>query len=649
MVVVIKRTLIGVGLASCVVFSGCERGTKRIELDDSVVRSAQNDVQRVELGEPFSDALITRVEVLRDREFRRRPRLVAEAVSRLAATSGEGVAAGGYRALEADRAAIFAGLMWGVGNGDLGGERVADLGSLARYDGEAVRYANGHADREMLRLAVVVALVEGLNAEYFEALDGAKSLDGALAYEASALGDAMFVASQLLLEESSEKVVGADELARFPEIALRNETLRKVLDGGFAAREGYALAAALYRAGGWSAIEVMKHAPPASSGDVVRPDRWFLGDDLGTWDWPGELSTGWDADVWDAHVQSGRVGPAMIAMWLGNTIDSASARTVYAGWRSDDYRFRSAKRSSGADGAGAVVFEWVSQWDTPHSASQVADAFRLVLDRQQAEREDGAVHVVIQKGVNVAVLVTDSDAEQFAEEMKRIDRVAVLSDAVVRYGEVQGLPFSFEPTRLEAFLVGARDARLEDEQFDDPGSGVEMDLSALKDDWSVQKTDETSVRWFARFGEGEGGALIQFTTELRDVLGPEFGTDAYRQKIEGVFATSLGVLKDGQNEENLSSVQARILEQDVGQFGAGRVLEIRGEGKISGKPRALWVRQFLMGDVLCTLSLQDVPGQLDAHVEVARAVFDGISFEPGEESAQSVGDGSIRIEVEAED
>lgn len=652
--IVKKASLVGVGLAICVLVAGCERGTKRIEPGDNVVKQVQSEVQGSDVEEFAADALITRVEALRDREFRRRPVLVAESISRLALEAQDDVGAENDdgRAVRDDRAAIFAGLM---------GRQAADkaglhdgLAALARYDAAAgkVTYANGYKDRETLRLAIVLALVQGLNAEYFESFSAPKTWDESLALDASVLGDAMFVVAQIALADEG-KTVDAREVARFPEVALRNQALRGLLDGvlaadegvaskitqaehGFSAREGYALATALYRVNGWSAVEMMKHAPPRSSGYVVRPDRWFSGDDLGTWSWPAELEAGWDEKTWHSNVQSGRVGPAVIAMWLGQTIDPAAARTIYAGWRSDEYRLHHGKRIASARRKGAKVFEWVSQWDTPHSAAQVADAFRLVLERGQSEREDGARHVVVQSGLNVAVIVTDSDAEFFRETSKLVDRAAVLSGAQVRYGQVQGLPFSFQPTRLEQFLVGAASATMADDRFEDPASGVRMDLGVLKKSWSVQKTDESSIRWFARLKDQDNGALIQFTTELRDVLGPEFGTEAYREKIQSAFARSLGVEK----------VDVRILEQAAGVFKAGSVLEIRGDGAVDGKPRALWLRQFLVGDVLCTLSLQDSPKHLDANLEVVQAVFEGISVDPVVESAKNDGDETIRILVD---
>src|SRR5690554_6831778 len=499
-----------VGLAVCVLLTGCERGTKRIEPRDQVVKHVQADVQRPEFEAFAADVLIERVEALRDREFGRRPTFVAESVSRLTvgrpdvddANSGDI-----DKAVREDRAAIFTGLMGraSVDKPDLDGA----LATLAQYDAAEgkLTYANGHADRETLRLAIVLALVRGLNAEYFGAVSGAKSWDEALALEASALGDAMFVAAQIALAQADQPI-DAGEMARFPEVALRNAAVRGVFDGvsgrvdvedakiaqaerGFAAREGYALAAAMYRVNGWSAVEMMKHAPPRSSAYVVRPDRWFSGDDLGTWRWPAELEAGWDVDLWHSAVRSGRVGPAVIAMWLGQTIDPAAARSVYGGWRSDEYRLHDGKRIASARRKGRMVFEWVSQWDTPHSAGQVADAFRLVLERNQANREDDARHVVVQKGVNVAVIVTDADDGAFRDASKLVDRAAVLSGATVRYGQVQGLPFSFQPTRLEAFLVGAATARLEENWFEDPASGVRMDLGVLEKDWSVQKTDES--------------------------------------------------------------------------------------------------------------------------------------------------------------
>ncbi len=663
MVIVKKNVFVGVGLAACVFFWGCERGTKRIEPGDNVIKRAQADVQQPVSGD-FADAvLIGHVEVLRDREFRSRPKFVAESASFLA-LDGQEVAVESIhlselgQALYGDRAAIINGLMGQEMSEKAGVSDV--LSRLARYDAAAgtVTYANGYADRETLRLAIVLALVKGLNAEYFEPVTEPKSWDESLALEASAMGDAVFVAAQIaLLEQKTDGVqaIESGELARFPEVALRNEALRGLFGGGlsagdsenatitqaahgFAAREGYALAAAMYRVNGWSAVEMMKHAPPRSSGYVVQPERWFSGDDLGTWSWPAELETGWeDERYWHPKVQSGRVGPAVIAMWLGQTIDPAAARTVYAGWRSDEYRMHDGKRIPSARTKSSMVFEWVSQWDTPHSAAQVADAFRLVLERKQAARGSDVQHVVVQKGVNVAVIATSAeDDERFRSTEKLVDRAGVLSGALVRYGQVQGLPFSFQPTRLEQFLVGAASASLEEERFEDPASGVRMDLAVLKKDWSVQKTDESSIRWFARPDDQNDFALIQFTTELRDVLGPEFGTDLYRERIQAAFAKSLGVEK----------VEASVLANAVGEFKAGSVLEIRGQGTVDGKPRALWVRQFLVGHVLCTLSLQDSPKRLDANLKVVQAVFDGVSVDSVAKTAKNEGDAMIRIRTD---
>ncbi len=633
-----------------------------METEKRVVRTTQTKEtpQQAGTNENFSvEGLVARVETMRDREFQREPTFVAYAGESLPAAkaNSEGESSEVSAAVVADREAIYRGLMGktpGEGAGFAGG-----LERLARYDVEtgSVVYAAEYPDLKMLRLAVVRALVAGLNHEHFGGKTGAAtSWDEALALEASLVGDAMFVGAQVLLKKADGEAIAAGDLARFPEAALRAETLRRAFQGlegvegaaknmgmqGFSLREGYALAAAMYRANGWSAVEVLKYGPPRSSGYVVRPDRWFAGEDLGTWTWPAELEAGWDAENWHASVQRGRIGPAILAMWLGNYVDPAAARTVYAGWRSDAYRLHSGKRVPSARRKGAIVFEWVSQWDTPHSAEQVANAFRAVLTRSQGQREDDARHMVVQKGVNVAVIVTDSDADGLREESELVDRAAVLSGAVVRYGQVQGPPFVFQPTRLEAFLVDAAEARLDEFWFDDPASGVRMDLRGLQDRWEVQKTDEASIRWFARPAKkGDESALIQFTTELRDVLGYEFGSEGYRARMEEVFGASLGVA-GGKN----GGVVAEVLEVDEDRAVMGKVVEIRGQGTIDGKPRALWVRQFLSGDVVGTLSLLAAPEALEGQLAVVQAIFEGISVQTAIKNAENAGDEVIRIEIE---
>ncbi|MBA2663180.1 MAG: hypothetical protein H0U74_12885 [Bradymonadaceae bacterium] len=629
-----KKVMVALLAVSCLLWA-CESSPRRV--NDTSERSSVAAVGTTTEAEALDlDALVLRVEALRDREFRAAPRFVAVTE----------MAAGPFRpklaeSVVADQRAILQGL-FGLEQAMLKAG-TSGLESLARLvtneDMASVHYLAGHPDREKLRLALIVALVEALDAEHFEAPMAASSWDEQLALDATRVGDALFVATHEALGARGHKV-SSEELASRPELALALDVLRGELEPApvadarfveglsqagvaFVMREGLALSAAMFRASGWSGVELLKLSGPRTSGHVVRPDRWLSGEDVGSWSWPGELERTRAATGWKESAR-GHVGPGIMAMWLGRYIEARTARTVYSGWMSDAYRLHHKEGSKG------WVFEWISHWDTPHSAQQIAAAFEMVLSRQRPiDAQGGVHHAVVHKGLSVSVIVHD----RAFEATTLINSATLLSGARVVYMAGEPRPLGFTPTRRERFLQQAEQASLVSERFADPASGLAMGLGAIGA-WSVQKTDEVSIRWFARHDDG---AILQLTTELRDLLGPAFGTQAYRTQMEAAFFDSLG--GGGQVMPVLASKQA-----------VGDVLELRGEGAIEGQPRRLLVRQFLHHDVVVTFSLQAPPRSFEGHLEQAKAVFETIELVPDDLAAgRGAAEGEkevIRFEVE---
>ena len=574
------------------------------------------------------EALIARVEALRDRRFVHRPTLDPVPAARLEPDPAplEGAAALERRALGrflfGEPAEAKAPLRW---------PRPARA-RLARRDpaGRTITYAAACEDAQALEGAVLAALVDALNRQHFGAPEPPPGLDARIAAEAVRRGDEAFVvALDRLRRAHPDQEIPASLLARRPELAWRQPGHLRGLHGEgdepglghaarrYAQREGLGLVAALVRGHGWSGVEVAAQQPPSHSGVVVGPARWMGGEGPGQLRWPDAIAEGWAARDW-VEQHRAPVGPALVAAWLEQTqaAPAQAIRAVPAAWRAGQWRlWRRGDQQR---------FVWVTQWEAPTAAGAVAEMCSAALRAAhggQDDHEGGALrHAVVHDGLNVAVVVTSQP------ELELEPVATAAAGAHVTFGARQGVPLEYVPSDAERLVRGAAQMTLHGVQpgaraggadeagvegdeplaWEDPALGLRADLSALEG-WDVQLDRQGLIRWWAR----RDGVLVQLTAELDDPLGPSFGTEPYTAQLEQALTTSL----------HQAEVVARQRAED---HPVGPLLGLRVEGQLQTQPRVIQLWHMRRGRARVTLSV-NAPRGAQTSPELARLLLEGLA------------------------
>jgi hypothetical protein len=523
---------------------------------------------------------------------------------------------------------------------------VSAFRKLAYFDRDSsnIVFRRDAPSAQKLEVAVVMALVEALDAQHFDAVPRAATLDGCLGRTAARDADKLLVAGAHLARDGRTPRTVLRQLAQQPGRALAiaplGDYLRRAEKGPeapveshdeladrlttFLLRESLSLGAAFHRANGWSGVELLHSFHPESTADIVRPDRWMQGRALGDWTWPDDSPL---AEP-DAARRTGRAGPAIIAAWLSQKFRPDLARTVYSGWRSDTFRYGTTD-SEGGD-TEAWRFEWMSQWDSPSSARQIAAGFEKLLgEHYDASGNDAATYTVVRAGLKVGVLV--QSAARPADADWPTD-ATYLTAAKVQYSPREPLPTRFQPTRTERFRRTATDASLDENIWQDPASKLEVNLSAVSD-WEIRLSRTLPLRWFAK----KNDYLLQMTTELANPFGPAFGSDAYMAHLEEAFTASI---------EN-----ATFTPGDMSETQLSERIQFRVEGQKADQSWRLEAWQVRHGDVIATISLQGPADQFDSNLQPARDVVDSLqaSGEPPESTSAEDDEGTIEYEIEDSD
>ncbi len=497
------------------------------------------------------------------------------------------------------------------------------LTSLATFDAESntIRYREGETIEDTER-AIFSAIVRAIDIGQFDAPSTPDSWDAYLAQETAKGATGAFA----IAARAASNVDGLDAkmLARRPELVTRldavtfmvqppSEASKRTIstrERHFIRREAWTLAAALYRANGWSGVELGWLMSPRHSADVVQPGNWLSGEPVAQWEWP-------DAGD-DEPARAGRVGAAVTSLWLSNTVSAGALRTLFAGWTSDQYRYWSETDERPAR------LEWLTLWDSPGSASQVTKAFELTL-RERFPTDPEANFVVFQKGLKVGVILSEEPPEQ------RKERAKMLLDAKVQFEPRQGLPISFVPTRSDVIARKAGEATLEEQQWSDPASGLQMNLASLAE-WKIDRPKDSAVRWFAR---GPNGALTQLTMEMRDPLGPEFGSNEYRDDLRDAFTKTMADTEIS----GISNVEMSF----------GRTLQATVSGALEGSPTKIRFWHFKIDDLIFTYSYQAPVATFAEHAEKARIVIESTELQSSDSGTDEAGEGSGIIEFEVEE
>jgi len=131
----------------------------------------------------------------------------------------------------------------------------------------------------------------------------------------------------------------------------------------------------LYLSGGWDAVDAAYTDPPASTEQVLHPEKYLADEEPRVVQLP-DLAAALSADQggdWHEAEQT-TLGEAMIAIWLDEIgLDVAGGDAAADGWAGDRLSV-----ASGPDGAWAMAFSIA--WDTGAQATEFADAYQTVVD-----------------------------------------------------------------------------------------------------------------------------------------------------------------------------------------------------------------------------------------------------------------------------
>ncbi len=155
---------------------------------------------------------------------------------------------------------------------------------------------------------------------------------------------------------------------------------------------GSVFTTAAYLRGGWPAVDAAHRDPPASSEQVLHPEKYFDHRDP-----PIDVTIGGTDELerrgW-TRVFEDTFGELDTRVLAGRVFDPVRAAGIAAGWGGD--RVRALAR--GQD----LVIVWLSAWDTEADAIELADALPALLPDAIVERR--GVHVLMLLGPETAGL-----------------------------------------------------------------------------------------------------------------------------------------------------------------------------------------------------------------------------------------------------
>ena len=396
-------------------------------------------------------------------------------------------------------------------------------------------------------------------------------------------------------------------------------------------RKSLALGSALYRAGEWVGVEWGRSEPSLMTQSIVQPQRWFEGDGPTRWEWDQQFEDHRAGQGFE-EVYRGEVGPLLMALWLEGVVGPRPARTIFSGWRGDAYRIYQDSREEGVQRA----MLWTTVWERPDDAREIASALEAVLGHYLgAEHRDQRFRVSL-SGLNVAVVIYDTD-----QAPQELDVEAdLLAQSRVGFLPAQAAPFEYVPTLYDRYVEHAQEAilDLDRHRWTDPAAGWRVDLDELRE-WSVQRSNEAHVRWFATHHDG---SLVQWTTELIDPLGAEFASPNYLSQLSQAFGRSISAQQEPRAQVVESPVETTVTLEVI--------------GLIEGRPLVLQMWQWRRGDVLVSFSLQGPESSFGERLAEVEAILESLDHH-GEAVARRVtttddgpieDDGIIEFSVEEE-
>jgi hypothetical protein len=179
-----------------------------------------------------------------------------------------------------------------------------------------------------------------------------------------------------------------EQVAAIPEeLRARHPNVPEVIRASMAFQynAGSGFAAAAYLRGGWPAVDAAHRDPPASSEQVLHPEKYFDARDR-----PIEVALGGTEELerrgW-TRVFEDTFGELDVRVLAGRAFDPVRAGAVAAGWGGD--RVRALARGD------ELVIVWLSVWDSEADAVEFADALPALLPDALVERRDSRVLVLL--------------------------------------------------------------------------------------------------------------------------------------------------------------------------------------------------------------------------------------------------------------
>ena len=147
---------------------------------------------------------------------------------------------------------------------------------------------------------------------------------------------------------------------------------------------GSAWVSGLWASGGWDAVNAAYDQPPASTEQVLHPEKYVSGEqpaDVPDPDVATVMGSGWTT------VESSTVGEAMLGIWLGALgVSQSDAEVAAAGWGGD----RLSVASGPNDEWGMA---WRIEWDTTAQADEFDEAYsQITADLPFATRATSAAN-----------------------------------------------------------------------------------------------------------------------------------------------------------------------------------------------------------------------------------------------------------------
>ena len=262
------------------------------------------------------------------------------------------------------------------------------------YDREAkylsVIAPEGRSERSSLplldQIVFVHETVHALQDQHFDltaylGADGARSLsdDELLARLALVEGDAMLVMNIYTQRVSAANPLGT--LFQLAQVGVQNPGLivppsappivqRQLL---WPYEQGEIFVRALFRAGGWDAVNDAYAHPPRTTEQVFHPQKYLDGEEaqpVSLRDASSALGQGW------ALIEEGMLGQFYIREWLRTQLGRDQAQRAASGWGGDAYHLYE-------DEAGRLALAFASVWDDRTERDEFARALRAMLEARQ--------------------------------------------------------------------------------------------------------------------------------------------------------------------------------------------------------------------------------------------------------------------------